>query len=124
MMTSPIYIIYSQVSVFFFPFILLIIIYFFSLQFLFATLFTCFLFFSSLVFVITLLLYSYHVKVKNSIFFFINIVVERKKTMNKQYINHIINQLVDEDESKMSIIIVKKTKAKSIGNMYHGCHYI
>jgi hypothetical protein len=43
---------------------------------------------------------------------------------NKQYINHIINQLVDEDESKMSIIIVKKTKAKSIGNMYHGCHYI
>jgi hypothetical protein len=124
MMTSPIYIIYSQVSVFFLPFILLIIIYFFSLQFLFATLFTCFLFFSSLVFVITLLLYSYHVKVKNSIFFFINIVVERKKTKNKQYINHIINQLVDEDESKMSIIIVKKTKAKSIGNMYHGCHYI
>ena len=49
--------------------------------------------------------------------------MKEKNTKNKQYINHIINQLVDEDELKINIIIVKKTKAKSIGNMYHGCHY-
>jgi len=50
-------------------------------------------------------------------------LLKEKKTKNKQYINHIINQLVDQDESKINIIIVKKTKAKSISNMYHGCHY-